>query len=171
MPAEHLAQQRRDDAIRDAVGGGVFLGEMLGQRLDVLRPLAQRRDAKVDDVEAEVEILAEAALADLLLEVAVGGGDQANVDLDRMGTADAVDLALLDGAQQLGLQPRVHLADLVEQEGAAGRLLELADAAGDAAAVEDPFMAAAVRFEQVLSVGGAVVVEVNLTAASSPCGG
>ena len=33
--------------------------------------------------------------------------------------ADPVDLALLDGAQQLGLQARLHLADLVEQQRAA----------------------------------------------------
>ncbi len=47
--------------------------------------------------------------------------------------ADAVDLALLERAQQLRLQPRMHLADLVEQQRAAVRLLELADAAGDGA--------------------------------------
>jgi hypothetical protein len=47
--------------------------------------------------------------------------------------ADAVDLALLDGAEQLGLQPHVHLADLVEQQRAAVRLLELADAPGQRA--------------------------------------
>ena len=46
--------------------------------------------------------------------------------------ADAVDHALLDGAQQLGLQAHVHLGDFVEQQRAAVGFLELADAARDA---------------------------------------
>jgi hypothetical protein len=52
--------------------------------------------------------------------------------------ADAVDLAFLDGAQQLGLQAHIHLGDFVEQQRAAVGFLELADAAGDAP-VKAPF--------------------------------
>ena len=37
---------------------------------------------------------------------------------------DRGDLLLLDGAQELGLQVQRHLADLVEEEGAAVRHLE-----------------------------------------------
>src|SRR3546814_2421954 len=59
-------------------------------------------------------------------DLAVGGGDQPDVDADRAAAAEPVDLALLDGPQQLGLQADVHLADLVEQEGALVGFLELA---------------------------------------------
>ena len=121
-----------------------------------LRPLAQRRHAQIDDVEAEIEILAESALAHRLLEVAVRGGDDADVDLHRLGAADAVDLALLDGAQQLGLQARMHLADFVEQQGAAIGFLELADAARDGAGEGALLVAEQLAFEQVLRDGGAV---------------
>src|SRR3546814_20479889 len=65
----------------------------------------------------------------LFRSIAVGGGQQADVHLDRLAAADTVDLALLDGAQQLGLQARMHFGDFVEQQGAAVGLLELADAA------------------------------------------
>src|ERR1700722_11819898 len=106
---------------------------MLGKRLDVARPIAQRRNVQGHDIEAEIKILAEAALADLFLEIAIRGCDEADVDLDRVGTADAIDLALLDRTQQLRLEARVHLADLVEQHGPAIRFLELADAASDGA--------------------------------------
>ncbi len=64
--------------------------------------------------------------------------------------ADAVDHALLDGAQELGLQAHVHLGDLVEQQRAAGRLLELADAAGDRAGEGALLVAEQLGFEQVL---------------------
>src|SRR5271155_648585 len=40
-----------------------------------------------------------------------------------------VDHPLLDGAQELCLQPHLHLGNLVEQERAAAGFLELADAA------------------------------------------
>src|ERR1700735_831660 len=45
--------------------------------------------------------------------------DDADVARCRAGAADAIDHALLDGAQQLGLQPHVHFGDFVEQQGAA----------------------------------------------------
>ncbi len=45
----------------------------------------------------------------------------------RLGAADPLDLALLEHAQQLGLQARAHLADLVEEDGAAVGRLEAAD--------------------------------------------
>ena len=46
--------------------------------------------------------------------------------LMRAIAADALDLALLEHAQQLGLQRDVELADLVEEDGAAVGLLEAA---------------------------------------------
>ena len=120
------------------------------------RPLAQRRQLQGEHVQAEQQVVAEAALGHRALEVAVARGDQADVDLDRLAAADAVDLALLDRAQQLGLQARVHLADLVEQQRAAVRLLELADAPRDRTGEGAPLVAEQLRFQQVLRDGGAV---------------
>jgi hypothetical protein len=45
--------------------------------------------------------------------------------LDRTRAADALDLALLNGAQQLCLQVQTQVADLVEEERAAAGQLEL----------------------------------------------
>ena len=80
-----------------------------------------------DHVQPEEQVLAKGALVDLLLEVLVGGGDHAHVDLDRLLRADPLDLALLQHAQQLRLRAQAHVADLVEEERAAVGLLELAD--------------------------------------------
>ena len=51
-------------------------------------------------------------------------GDDADVDLDRVRVADALELALLQHAQQLRLQRRAHRPDFVEEERALVRLLE-----------------------------------------------
>src|SRR5262249_60908197 len=55
--------------------------EMLRQQRDVLAPLAQRRRADGNDVEAIVEVFAEPAGLDLLGEVLVRGGGQAHAPL------------------------------------------------------------------------------------------
>ena len=58
------------------------------------------------DVQPVEQILAEAALGDLGLDVAVGRRDDAHVDLDGLLAAHALELALLQHAQQLELQGR-----------------------------------------------------------------
>src|SRR5881397_1727154 len=59
----------------------------------------------------------------------MGGDEDAGVDGDRPLAADPFELAFLKQPQQLGLHRRRHVADLVEKEGAAVRLLELAEVA------------------------------------------
>src|SRR4051812_4578272 len=82
----------------------------------------------MNHVQSVVEILAEPALPDLGGEVAVRGGDDAHVDRDRLVAAHALQIALLQHAQELRLDEGRDLADLVEKERAAMRLLEAAHA-------------------------------------------
>ena len=103
--------------------------EVLDEERDVRAPLAQRGQRDRDHVEPVEEVLAEAALAHLLLEVAVGGRHDPHVDRHRLGAADAQDLPLLQDAQQLHLQVALEVADLVEEQRRAARLLEEADLA------------------------------------------
>src|SRR5213083_1686539 len=67
---------------------------------------------------------AEAATAHVGLEVAVGGGDDARVDFDRLAPADALEAVLLEEAEQLALQLGREVAHLVQEDGAAARGLE-----------------------------------------------
>ena len=50
---EGTARFTRQWARRDAVGGGIFLDEIMCELADVGRPLAQRRNFQIDHVEAE----------------------------------------------------------------------------------------------------------------------
>ena len=71
----------------------------------VLGALAQRRARDRHDVEPVVQVLAErAASRPSSLEVAVGRRDDAHVDRARSSAADALELARLEHAQQLGLR-------------------------------------------------------------------
>src|SRR5215467_2847089 len=61
-------------------------------------------------------------------QVAVGRSDQPHVDPQRSGAAEALELVLLQDAQDLGLRTGAHVADFVQEERAAVRLLEAPDA-------------------------------------------
>ena len=63
-----------------------------------------------------VEVRPEPTYAQVLLQVAVRGGDDPDVDLARLRRAEPLDLAVLEDAQELRLEGGVELADLVEEE-------------------------------------------------------
>src|SRR5262249_47263784 len=66
--------------------------------------------------EARIKVAAEGASFDGDGEVAVGGGDDADVDCGGTRRADGADLARREGAQELGLERQRHLPDLIEEE-------------------------------------------------------
>jgi hypothetical protein len=83
------------------------------------------------------EIEAERLRVDHRGEVAVRGGDDANVDRNRTIGADRRDRPLIEHAQQLGLRGERPLSDLVEEDRTAAGLQERAvpvvDRAGECA--------------------------------------
>ena len=113
---------------RLAVVLGVLPQEVRGQQRNVFAAIAQRRQADLDGVQAEEQILAEAALGDFGVEVGIGRGEDADVHAARLRGADALELAGLERAQQLGLQVLRDVGDLVEEQRAAVGHFEAADA-------------------------------------------
>ena len=128
----------------------------LASAADVFLALAQRRHLDGDDVQAVVEVLAELAGRDHRRQVAVGRGDQPDVDLDGAGAAQPLEFVLLEHAQDLRLRVRAHVADFVEEQRAAVGLLEPADALLVGAGEGALLVAEQLRLEQVLLQRGAV---------------
>ena len=95
------------------------------------------------------------ALPEPLLEIPVRGRDDPDVDPDVARAAHAAERLLLQEPQQLGLQRRRHLADLIEEHRAFVGLLEqptlLLPRIGERAA----FVAEQLAFEQLLRQSGA----------------
>ena len=102
------------------------------------------------------QVLAERAALDGFAQVAVARGDDADIRLQHPGAAEPLELAFLQDAQELRLRREAHLADLVEEQHAAGRQLDLARLgllrAGERAAL----VAEQLRLEQLLRQRGAV---------------
>ena len=96
------------------------------------------------------------------LEIAIGGGDDPDVDAHVVAAAEPRELAVLQHLQQLRLQRRLHLADLVEEHRAVVGELELArlvlDGAGERAALEPEQL----RFEQLRGQRRAVDLDERL---------
>ena len=83
-------------------------------------------------------------------EIAVGGGEYANVEPDGLAAADTFDLAFLDDTQQLGLQADLHFGNFVEQQRAVLGLFELTRVGGASPGKSPFFMAEQHGFEHVL---------------------
>ena len=130
--------------------------EVLGDEGDVLRPLAQRRKVDRDDAQAVVEVLAEAPRPDHLQEILVRRGDDPRVHHARRALADALELPLLQDAQELHLQVQRHVADLVEEDRAAARQLEPSDAVPHRSRERALHVAEELALEQVARQGPAV---------------
>ena len=96
-----------------------MLDEVFDQEDDVVAAGPERRQRDVHHVQPVEQVGAEVPGARLGLEVAVGGGDQPDVDRDRAARAERRDLAVLEGAQELRLEREGDLRDLVEKERAA----------------------------------------------------
>ena len=88
----------------DAVGDAVSLEEVLAEQRDVAGAIAQGWELDGDDVDAVVEVFAEAAGAGHLLEIFVGGADEAEVDFAERSTAEALHHVVFKDAEELGLE-------------------------------------------------------------------
>jgi len=83
---------------------------------NVLPPLAQRRHFDDEGAEPEIQIFPKRSRIDGRTEIAICRRHDAGVDLDVALTADAPDLPLLQGPEQLRLDGGRDFANFVEKD-------------------------------------------------------
>src|SRR4051812_4930538 len=99
VPGPAVREEQRDGLggdrgeVAEAGAGGGLAEEHAGESFDLGGALPQRGDRQGDAVQAEVEVLPKRATPDLGLDVAVGSGHEADVDLAGTNGADAGDLS------------------------------------------------------------------------------
>src|SRR5208283_4162889 len=99
--------------------------QIAAQRGNIAPPFPQGWQVNLKHTESVKKIFSE-CLADYAGKINAGSGDHANIDRTRRRTTYFSYQLIIDYAQQLRLQVRVHLTNLVEEQGAAVRHLEYA---------------------------------------------
>src|SRR5207247_2344596 len=94
--------------------------EVLDERREVVAPLPERRERDREHAQPIVEVAAELARFDHAPEVAVRGGDDADVEPPHAGGAERPYLAVLHDAQELRLERGPEGLAPAEGERAAG---------------------------------------------------
>src|SRR3989441_6879514 len=122
--------------------------EGLDQERNVAGALPQGGEPERNDVQAIEQAGPEATGPDGRLEVPVCRGDQAHVHANRVASTDPLQLLLLHDAQQLDLAVEWQLADLIEQQCPAVRLLKPSDAALQRAGERAPFVPEELAFDE-----------------------
>ena len=97
---------------------------MRGQKRDVLGAFAQRGQRDGEDVEEEIQVLAETPGHDLARQVAAGAGDDADIDPPLAVFADAGDGLVAQRVQQPPLKFERQVGDLFQEQRAAVRQFE-----------------------------------------------
>src|SRR5262249_59204855 len=110
-----FALELTGNTLRDEPDQSAALGRSVAQLLG-----ERGRDDQVG-AEPVVEVFAEAAFLHLARQVAVGGGDELARKFAVAGIAETLKRARLKHTEELDLQRRVELADLVEEDGAERR--------------------------------------------------
>ena len=111
--------------LRDLVAVDLFQQEV-DQKGEVALAISQRRELDHGHGQAIEEVWPEAPGDGVVTEGSIRRRDDAGIDLHRGRRSNRHDLSLLQRAQQLDLHGQWELADLVEEQGAARRKLEVA---------------------------------------------
>ncbi len=107
------------------------------------------RNRQRHGIDAEVQVFAQLALAERRIEVDVGRADQPEVRLNHAAAAHRAELAVLQHAKQLDLQAGRHLADFVQQQGAAVGQLHQTGLVGHRAGERAALVAEQLGFDQL----------------------
>ncbi len=135
---------------------GMSAQHLVGQGKDVFGPLAQCRNGEPEGADSEVKVFAELTGEHRLLQVFVGRSNEPEVEVDRLLTTQARELALLQYTQQLCLQVRGQFANFIEKHRATLGLLKDALVVPVGPRVGTALMAKEHVFHQVLGNGPAV---------------
>src|SRR5262249_29426916 len=91
---------------------------------NVFAPLSERGHFQWKDIQAVKQIFAESSLLNFLAQIAVGGGDDPDIDFNDGLPAQPLDLSFLNHAQQIRLHAQRELANLIEEDRAAIRVFK-----------------------------------------------
>ena len=101
--------------------------KVLNEFRNVLPPLSQRRNAYRHHGQPMKKVFAKTPLGDGLRKIAARRGNDAHIDENTRGAADALEVLIDQNAEDLGLRLARHVGDFIQVKRAAVRLFKRAD--------------------------------------------
>src|SRR6266513_3904663 len=95
---------------------GEFLSKVSNQQGNIFRAVPEGRDGNRKDFEPVIQIAAKLLFLHHPTEIAVGRGDDADIDMNRPSAAQTFELLLLEHSEQLDLQFQRNFPHLVEED-------------------------------------------------------
>src|SRR6266851_943605 len=141
--------------------------KMVCKRQDIGAALAQRRNRKRKNIQAEIEVLAEAARFHGGGEIDVGESDEARLDAQRLRAAEAFERAFLQNAQKFSLRSGRERGDLIENDGAVAAELEAAELTLNRASESTALVAEEFAFDKLWRKAGAIDFQEGRVAAGA----
>src|SRR6185369_12907464 len=121
---ERLGREAHD---RPPVTLAMQFQKVLGQHGNVFDTIAQRRQANLDRVETEQQVLTKTSLRHFRMKIRICRRQQTHIHFLRLRRSDALKLTGLQYAQQLRLKIQWYVPNLVEKQCAAIGKLETPD--------------------------------------------
>ena len=90
------------------------INKSLAEQIHIAHPLPERGNVNLQDIQAVIEVITEAPLANRLLKVAIGSGNHTDIDLPIQIASHALENSLLEDPEQFGLQSDRDFADFVQ---------------------------------------------------------
>ena len=134
----------------------IFLQEELDEEGNVFQALGERRNADLNGAETVEKIFAETAGENFSAKIAIGGGDEPDVDLLDFRRADALNFAVLNDAEELGLHGERSFTDFIEKNGASVGVFEETGPGISGAGESTADMAEELAFEEGVDQRGAI---------------
>ena len=124
---QHFAGSVGEAEVWAAMEASEVIEKEIDEQADVVAAIAEWRQVQLEDAEAIVKVLAKAFVADILLEILICGGDDANIDGYFFGATDGQERVAFENSQQFCLAFERELADFIEEQRAEIGLLKKAD--------------------------------------------
>jgi hypothetical protein len=132
-----------------ADSAGIDANKVPYQLWYIFRSLAERRHHERKYIETVIEIASELPAFHHLRQIAMCGCYQPNVNLMRVGAAEAFKLSLLENPQQLGLQGERKIADFIKEERPSVSRLEPSEPLRESTSEGSLFMAKEFAFQKI----------------------
>src|SRR5436305_929838 len=130
--------------------------------MNVFAPFAQRRETNRKDGESIEQVAAKRTVLNGFVQIHVRSRDNPHVGFENFTATNPGELTILKYAQQAHLRRQSHLANFIEEQGAAVRFFEATFSARARVSERALLMPEQLRFEQRFGNGAAVEFDIRL---------